>query len=357
MFHKVFKRKDDRIMIQRTGDTVLFGSAPAVTAWAAVGGKKESEGPLGSAFDEVVEDTRAGQKTWEAAESNYQQRAFYHMLDKAELELSQLDCMFGGDLENQCTASSYTVRTLDVPFIGLYGACSTMAESLALASCFTASGLAKRAAALTSSHFCAAERQFRTPLEYGGQRTPTAQWTATCAGACLVENGGDGGAYVQAVTFGRVRDYGVTDINNMGAAMAPAAASTISRYFSDTRADPADFDAIYTGDLGMVGSELLLELLEKQGLRLKNHKDCGLILFDREKQNVGAGGSGCGCSAGVLCAHILPKLAAKELRRVLLISTGALMSQITFQQGESIPGVAHLVELSALRGNSGPSQM
>ncbi len=333
--------------IRRLGDTLHFAAPPALTAWAAVGGKKESEGPLAGAFDELITDTHAGQKTWEAAESCFQQRAFARMMEKAELEVEALDCLFGGDLENQCTATSYTTRQLDIPFIGVYGACSTMAESLGLASCFVAAGLARRAAAMTSSHFCTAERQYRTPLEYGGQRTPTAQWTATCAGACLVESGGDAAAYVRAVTFGRVQDFGVTDINNMGGAMAPAAASTISRYFCDTGADPDAFDAVYTGDLGIVGSRLLLELLEKQGVRLKNHRDCGLVLFDREKQTVGAGGSGCGCSAGVLCAHILPELENKTLRRVLLVSTGALMSQVVWQQGESIPGVAHLVELAA----------
>ncbi len=332
---------------RRTGDTIRFDHPPALTAWAAVAGKKESEGPLAQQFDELITDTHAGQKTWEAAESCYQQRALEHMLEKAELSVQEIDCILGGDLENQCTGTSYTVRRLDVPFVGLYGACSTMAESLGVASCFVAGGFARRAAAMTSSHFCTAERQYRTPLEYGGQRTPTAQWTATCAGACLLEKGGDADAYVHAVTFGRVQDAGVTDINNMGAAMAPAAASTIHRYFLDTGEAPEAFDAIYTGDLGFVGSKLLLQLLEQQGLCLHNHKDCGLLLFDREKQTVGAGGSGCGCSAGVLCAHILPAFAQKQLKRVLLVSTGALMSQIIWQQGESIPGVAHLVELRA----------
>ena len=333
--------------ICRVGDTVRFTQPPVLTAWAAVAGKKESEGPLAREFDELITDTRAGQKTWEAAESCFQRRAFDRMLEKAELTERELDCLFGGDLENQCTATSYTVRGLDVPFAGLYGACSTMAESLGMAACFVGAGLARRAAAMTSSHFCTAERQYRTPLEYGGQRTPTAQWTATCAGACLVEAGGDADVCIRAVTFGRVKDAGVYDINNMGAAMAPAAASTIHRYFCDTGCAPQEFDAIYTGDLGQVGSTLLLQLLAKQGLPLHNHRDSGLLLFDTEKQTVGAGGSGCGCSAGVLCAHILPKLARKELKRVLLVSTGALMSQILFQQGESIPGVAHLVELAA----------
>ncbi len=336
----------------RRGDTICFKTPPALTAWAAVAGKRESEGPLGQCFDEIEPDTHAGRPTWESAESCYQQRAFDHLLQKAELQLEDIDCLFGGDLENQCTGTAYTARSLDLPFVGVYGACSTMAESLGLASCFVAGGLAKRAAVMTSSHFCTAERQFRTPLEYGGQRTPTAQWTATCAGACLLESGGDAAAYVHAVTFGRVRDFGVTDINNMGAAMAPAAASTISRYLQDTGTDPRQLDAVYTGDLGVVGSRLLADLLQKQGIRLHNHLDCGLILYDRDRQHVGAGGSGCGCSAGVLCAHILPGLQAGKLGRVLLVSTGALMSQTTWQQGESIPGIAHLVEL---RGAARPN--
>ena len=337
--------------VRRVGDTVLLRRPPAVTAWAAVAGKREGEGPLGKLFDELIPDTHAGEKTWEAAESRYQQRALHHLLEKAELTVQELDLVFAGDLGNQCTGSAYTLRGMDVPFAGVYGACSTMAESLGLAACFVGSGLAARAAALTSSHFCTAERQFRTPLEYGGQRTPTAQWTATCAGTVLLERGGDAAACVRAVTFGRVRDYGVTDINNMGGAMAPAAAETISRYFADTGADPQDIEAVYTGDLGLVGSRLLTQLLARQGLRLPQHRDCGLLLYDREKQTVGAGGSGCGCSAGVLCTHILPALQAGELHRVLLVSTGALMSQTTWQQGESIPGIAHLVELSTQERN------
>lgn len=331
----------------RLGDTIRFRHPPALTAWAAVAGKKEGEGPLGGAFDEVEADTRAGVNTWEAAESCYQQRAFARLLEKAELDASEVDGLFAGDLENQCTASSYTARGLDVPFVGLFGACSTMAEGLALASCFAAAGFARRVVALTSSHFCTAERQFRTPLEYGGQRTPTAQWTATCAGACLVESGGDAPAFVRAATFGRVCDCGIRDITNMGAAMAPAAASTLLHYFCDTGTGPKDFDAVYTGDLGAVGSTLLLRLLRQQGIEVPNHRDCGLLLFDRKRQHVGAGGSGCGCSAGVLCAHILPGLADGSLHRVLLVATGALMSPTTWQQGESIPGVAHLVELCA----------
>ena len=256
-----------------------------------------------------------------------------------------MDIAFAGDLQAQCTASNYTMRELGVPFAGVYGACSTMAETLGLAAAFTASGMAERAMALTSSHFCAAERQFRTPLEYGAKRTPTAQWTATAAGACLVRAHGGQGVPVFSVTFGRVQDFEVHDINNMGAAMMPAAASTLLRYFAATNTRPQDFDAIFTGDLGEVGSALLREQMAKEGVPLDNHQDCGCLLYDTQGQNVQAGGSGAGCSAAVLCCKILPMLAAGQLRRVLFMATGALMSQTTFLQGESIPGIAHCVEL------------
>ena len=266
------------------------------------------------------------------------------LLRRAGLTPDALSLVFGGDLQCQCTASHYAMRQLDVPFAGLYGACSTMAEGLALAACFAACGLADRAAALTSSHFCTAERQYRTPLTYGGKRTPTAQWTATAAGAVLLTPTGRG-PQVGAVCFGRVRDFDVTDINNMGAAMAPAAARTLLHYFADTGTNQQDFDAIFTGDLGEVGSTLLHELMHKADCPVENHQDCGCLLYDVAAQNVQAGGSGAGCSAAVLAAHVLPGLVERRWLRVLFLSTGALMSQTTFLQGESIPGIAHCVEL------------
>lgn len=327
----------------RKGDTILFEAPPSAVAYAAVGGKKEAEGPLADAFDMLIADTLCGEKTWEKAESDFARYCLEAALKKGRLQADALDAVFAGDLQCQCTASAYTMRGFDTPYLGLYGACSTMAEGLGLAACMVAGGMMHTAAALSSSHFCAAERQFRTPLDYGGKRTPTAQWTVTGAGAVIL--GGRGSACISAVTFGRVRDLEVKDINNMGAAMAPAAAETIRRYFSDTGEAPAAFDAVYTGDLGAVGSQLLAQLLERDGLVLHNHQDCGLLVFDRTTQDVQAGGSGAGCSASVLCCHVLPRLEAGKLRRVLFLSTGALMSQTTFLQGESIPGVAHLVEL------------
>ena len=334
-------------MPQRKGDVILFDRPPSVEAWAAVGGKKEGEGPLAAGFDLLFEDNRLGQPTWEKAESELQRQCMEQLLRRAGLAPDALSLVFGGDLQCQCTASHYAMRQLDVPFAGLYGACSTMAEGLALAACFAACGLADRAAALTSSHFCTAERQYRTPLTYGGKRTPTAQWTATAAGAVLLTPTGRG-PQVGAVCFGRVRDFDVTDINNMGAAMMPAAASTLLRYFDATGAAPADFDAIFTGDLGQVGSDLLCEQMEKEGVPLPNHYDCGCLLYDVDSQNVQAGGSGAGCSAAVLCAWVLPRLFDGRFKRVLFLSTGALMSQTTFLQGETIPGIAHCVELGGL---------
>ena len=274
-----------------------------------------------------------------------QKRVLSRALEKATRRPEELDLIFAGDLLNQCIGTSFALREFGVPLCGVYGACSTMGESLALAAMSIDGGFARRAAAMTSSHFCTAERQYRMPVPYGSQRAPTAQWTATAAGACLVRAHGSAGVPVLSVTFGRVQDFAVHDINNMGAAMMPAAASTLLRYFSATGTSPQDFDAIFTGDLGEVGTELLHEQMAKEGLPLDNHKDCGCLLYDTNSQNVQAGGSGAGCSAAVLCGKILPMLAAGQLRRVLFLATGALMSQTTFLQGESIPGIAHCVEL------------
>lgn len=334
-------------MPKRRKDVIFFDAPPVISAWGSAGGKKEGEGPLASAFDYLTQDAAFADENcanWEQAEGMLQQKAAGICLRKAGIAAKDVDLTFAGDLQAQCTASNYTLRTLATPFAGLYGACSTMTEALCLGAAFAAAGLGRQILAMTSSHFCAAERQFRTPLEYGAKRTPTAQWTATAAGACLVRAHGTG-VPVRSVTFGRVQDYAVHDINNMGAAMMPAAASTLLRYFAATGAHPQDFDAIFTGDLGEVGSALLREQMAREGLPLDNHRDCGCLLYDTQGQDVQAGGSGAGCSAAVLCCKILPMLAAGQLRRVLFLATGALMSQTTFLQGESIPGIAHCVEL------------
>ena len=324
-------------MAARRGDTLLFPTPPVVAAHAAIGGKKEGEGPLAACFDALSADNFFGQSSWEAAEKQLQLRAARLCLQKAGLPAEQVDLALAGDLQAQCTASGYALRELGVPFAGLFGACSTMAEALALGAALCSSGAAQNLLAMTSSHFCAAERQFRTPLSYGAVRTPTAQWTATAAGCCLLRPAGQG-VGIAAATLGRVQDYNIKDINNMGAAMAPAAAATLLHYLTDTHAELRDFDCIYTGDLGLVGSQMLRELLAAEGLLLKNHAG---------EQRVKSGGSGAGCCAAVLCGHILPKLLRRGSRRVLFIATGALMSQTTFLQKESIPAVAHLVELTA----------
>lgn len=333
-------------MASRYGDTLCFAHAPVIEAYAAVGGKKESESPLAGQFDELESDNFFGEKNWESAERAIQLRAAQICLQKAQATASSVSLALAGDLQAQCTASGYAMRELGIPFAGLFGACSTMAEALGLAASLCSAGLADGILAMSSSHFCAAERQFRTPLSYGAVRTPTSQWTATAAGCCLLRPAGRG-VEVRAVTFGRVQDYQVKDINNMGAAMAPAAAATLLHYFEDTKTQPQDFDVIYTGDLGQVGSGLLAELLAAEGILLHNHEDCGCLLYDAEDQKVKSGGSGAGCCAGVLCSHILPALAKHQQRRVLFVATGALMSQTTFLQKESIPAVAHLVELRA----------
>ena len=325
-------------MAARRGDTLLFPTPPVVAAHAAIGGKKEGEGPLAACFDALSADNFFGQSSWEAAERELALQTARLCLKKAQTTPEKVSLVLAGDLQAQCTASSYAMRELGIPFAGLFGACSTMAEARGLGAALC------RPSAMTSSHFCAAERQFRTPLSYGAVRTPTAQWTATAAGACLLRPAGEG-VQLCAVTFGRVQDYKIKDINNMGAAMAPAAAATLLHYLKDTGSAPEDFDRIYTGDLGHVGSQLLRDLLAAEGLLLKNHVDCGCILYDAAEQTVKSGGSGPGCSASVLCGHILPRLERGTQKRALFIATGALMSQTTFLQKESIPAIAHLVEL------------
>lgn len=263
------------------------------------------------------------------------------------MDASEINYIFAGDLLNQCMSSSFGLRSLNIPFLGQFGACSTMAQSLFLAATSIEAGIADYSVAVTSSHFCSSERQFRFPLQYGGQRTPTAQWTVTGSGAILVARNEEG-PKIKYCTVGRITDLGIKDANNMGAAMAPSAAKTLLSFFSDTKTKPDDYDLILTGDLGEVGSSLLKQLLENEGIRLKtNYNDCGLMIYYKEKQDVHAGGSGCGCSASILCSLILNKVKNKELKNILFIATGALMSPTSAQQGETIPGVAHLINIVA----------
>ena len=309
-------------------------------------GKTEHEGPLGEAFDRVIEDDYCGEKTYEQAEIRLQQYALDNALEKSGLKLSDVGLVAAGDLLNQCVASGYSARRHALPFVGLFGACSTMALSVIVAAAAVQCGFVRFAAGVTSSHFCSAERQFRTPLEYGAQRTPSAQRTVTAGAAVIV--GKNGKIRLTRAAVGRVLDYSVTDMSNMGAAMAPAACDTLCGFLDGSGASPSDFDGIYSGDLGAVGSDILRDLVKQRGYTLgNNYFDCGLMIFDREKQDVHSGGSGCGCSGSVLTAHIMPRLCRGELKRVLFMSTGALMSPTLSQQGESIPAIAHLIELEA----------
>lgn len=326
--------------------TIELDRGVSVYSCAAAVGRMESDGPLGNCFDYAAEGAELGLTTWEKAESTFQQYAFDIALRKGKLIKEDISFIFAGDLLNQCTGSAYGLRDTDIPFFGLYGACSTMAESLALASLFADMRIGEFFAAVTSSHFCSAERQFRFPINYGGVRPPTAQWTATGAGCCIT-SAAEKAPFVKRITVGKIIDMGIKDANNMGAAMAGAAYDTINRHLINTGTKPQDYDAIYTGDLGQVGSDLLKELFSRDGVQIENiHKDCGLMLYDRDKQDVHAGGSGCGCSASVLCGHILPMIAEGKLSRVLFAATGALMSPTIVQQGESIPGISHLLEIS-----------
>ena len=326
--------------------TAALAHPPVLAAWANVVGKKEGEGPLGGTFDYIDTDDTFGEATWEKSESAMQKQALGLALNKGGLAASGLDWLFAGDLLNQCIGSSYAARDQQVPFLGLYGACSTMGEGLILASMTLDGGFGERAGVVVSSHFCTAERQYRTPLEYGGQRTPTAQWTVTASGAAVLSREGNG-PRITHVTAGKIVDKGITDTNNMGAAMAPAAFDTITAHLRDTGRKPSDYDLIVTGDLGVLGSELLLELLRREGLQLPNHMDCGCLIFDEKKQDVHCGGSGCGCCASVLTGHLLNGLQNGKWKTILFCPTGALHSPTSAFQGESIPGICHAVAITA----------
>lgn len=333
--------------------THILQNSPSIISSAAIGGKMESEGPMGEYFDKINEDPYFTTDTFEKGESQLQKQAVRHAIEKAGLEPDDIDVMFGGDLLNQCVGTTYGIRDFEIPFIGIYGACSTMSEGLMLASLFVDGGYSKKTLAVTSSHFCSAERQYRFPLNYGGQRAPTSQWTATAGGALIVSEKSEP-PYVRAATVGKVIDMGVTDANNMGAAMAPAAFDTLSQFFKDTGLSPADFDAVVTGDLGKVGSRLLCELFERDGMDIRDrHKDCGMMIYSYENQDVHAGGSGCGCAGSMLCGYFIPKLRSGEIKNILFAATGALMSPTVNQQGESIPGICHAVWLSHDTGMNG----
>lgn len=327
------------------GKTIFFDAPPIITGHAGVAGKKEGEGPLAQDFDAIFEDTTMGQQSYELAESAMLHDAIIRALSDAGKSPSEVNFVLSGDLLDQCMGSAFALKDLEISSIGLYGACSTMALSLSVGSMLVDAG-AKCVVAGTSSHFCSSERQFRFPLEYGGQRPPSAQWTVTGAGSAVVEQEGEG-TKVKAVQIGTITDLGITDANNMGAAMAPATARTISDFLKDTNTKPQNYDLILTGDLGYTGTELLYELMQEEyKIKLEGyHKDCGMMIYDLKKQDVNSGGSGCGCSASVLCSHILKNMERGKLKKVLFVATGALMSPTSNKQGNTIPGIAHAVLL------------
>ncbi len=347
LFFKKGVSPQKTLMIIRKGkQTIEFTDKPKIIGFGSVVGKKEGEGPLAEWFDAIHDDVSMGGETWEKAEAQLQKESLAEAMRKANIKSQDVDLVFAGDLLNQCVSSSYGLKDYGIPFLGQYGACSTMAQTMAMASIMVESGVSNISSAVTSSHFCSAERQFRFPLQYGGQRTPTSQWTVTGSGSVILSNSKDKGLCVSDVCIGKIIDMGITDANNMGAAMAGAAADSIFQYLKDTNTNPSDYDLILTGDLGEVGTNLMYELLEKENINIrKRHSDCGLLIFDKDDPDIHAGGSGCGCSASVVCSYIMKKMVKGELNSVLFAATGALMSPTIVQQGESIPGISHIVHL------------
>ena len=332
--------------MKKIGRTCLFDEPPVIVGSAGVAGKKEGEGPLGADFDAVYNDTTMGEDSYELAESALLKDAIIRAMDSANVSAGQIDFLLTGDLLDQCVGSCFAVKDLNIPFVGMYGACSTMALTLCTGAMLVDSG-AEYCIAGASSHFASSERQFRYPLEYGSQRPPTAQWTVTGAGAAVIGKNRQSEIKIKAVHIGTVTDLGIKDANNMGAAMAPAAARTINDFFVDTGTGAEDYDMILTGDLGYTGTELLHEVLElqyKTDIRSR-HNDCGKLIYNLKEQDVNSGGSGCGCSASVLCSHIFKKMNRGELNKILFVATGALMSPTSSKQGRTIPGIAHAVLL------------
>ena len=331
--------------MQKLGkQTIKFDNPPTILDCASIVGPKEAQGPLAEYFDQTLEDEFWGEKTWEKAESKILKETVYSAVKKSNLPISSIDYCFAGDLLNQCISSSFGLREANIPFLGVFGACSTFVESMCIGSICVES-FAKNVLCATSSHFCSAEKQFRFPLELGNQRTPTAQWTVTGSGAAIITQSGMG-PYITHITPGKIIDMGIKDANNMGAAMAPAFCETLITHFLDTGRSPNYYDAIISGDLGHVGKEIAIDIAKARGYNIKpNYNDCGVLIFDKEKQDTHSGGSGCGCCGSVFSGYFFKQLKAKKLKKVLLIATGALMNSTSSQQGESIPGIAHAISI------------
>lgn len=334
--------------------SLQFDNPPIITARACVAGLKEGQGPLGNLIDEIVDDSVASEKTWEEEESELQEKVVALLLKKAKLKAEDIRYIFCGDLLGQLIASSFGIAGYNIPYWGLYGACSTMGESMALAATLTAAGAANRVIALTSSHFASAEKQFRFPLEYGNQRPLSATWTVTGSGGVIIEScintvANRGKVCIRGITTGKIVDYGVKDSFNMGASMAPACADLIYTNLTDFGVRPDYYDKIFTGDLGYVGQRILIDLLKEKGVDLCHiHDDCGMKIFDQDTQDTHAGGSGCGCAAVTLTSYILRLMEDEKLNRVLFVPTGALLSTVSFNEGKSIPGIAHGVMLERI---------
>ena len=331
--------------MQKLGkQTIKFDNPPTILDCASIVGPKEAQGPLAEYFDQTLEDEFWGEKTWEKAESKIIKETVNTVISKSGVPSDQIDLMIAGDLLNQCISSSFGLREANIPFLGVFGACSTFVESMCIGSICVES-FAKNVLCATSSHFCSAEKQFRFPLELGNQRTPTAQWTVTGSGAAIITQSGMG-PYITHITPGKIIDMGIKDANNMGAAMAPAFCETLITHFLDTGRSPSYYDAIISGDLGHIGKEIAIDLAKSQGYNIKsNYNDCGVLIFDKEKQDTHSGGSGCGCCGSVFSGYFFKQLKAKKLKKVLLIATGALMNSTSSQQGESIPGIAHAISI------------
>lgn len=328
--------------------TIKLTSKPCIYATSSMVGPKEMAGPLSTYFELHSDDIFFGQDTFEKGESKMLNTCIQHLISKVGITTNDVDLIFSGDLLNQCISSSFAVRDLEIPYLGLYGACSTFCEGLLLSSICIESNSANQVIASASSHFCSAERQYRMPLEHGNQKSTTAQSTVTGCGAALVTNSRiiDNGIHITHVTPGKITDLGVTDISNMGAAMAPSVFSTITNHLNDTHRNIDYYDLIITGDLGTHGSDMLVQLFKNEGIDIsKKHRDCGVLIYDEENQDVGCGGSGCGCIASVFSSYIFNELKAKNLNKILLIATGALMSPLSSSQGESIPGIAHAIAI------------